>query len=68
MEYLIFLKSGNYIGVRHYCDIGSEIWIERKDFVRGSYETEEKVREAEAIYIKREDVAQILKFSIAKEG
>lgn len=67
MKYLIFLKSGNYIGVKHYCDIGSEIWVERKDFVRGSHETEMKTREAEAIYIKREDIAQIIKFNIVKE-
>ena len=62
MKYLIFLKSGNYIGASHYCDLEDKIWIEKKDFVVGSYETEKSVEEAEKIYIEKKDISQIIRF------
>lgn len=67
MKYLIFLKSGNYIGVSHYCVLEDKLWIEKKDFVVGSYETEKSVEHAEKIYIKKEDIQQIVKFLKVRE-
>lgn len=62
MKYLIFLKSGNHIGVTGFHRIGNDIWVCKNEVVQTSLGVADAVAKAEHINILDKDIEQIVVF------